>query len=131
MKAKECKDWVVANKARTALGVVLAVVGVVVLPVKFVAWAEAQTATQINEERLRQEGRDGVIHSAQNAKHNYDFYQIRAAQAERELIALEEDVDAGEILTSTEKRKMTRLEEQLKEFQNKQDEALEQLSEPE
>jgi len=131
MKVKEYTQWVAAHKVKTALGVVLALVGVVVLPVKFVAWAEAQTATQINEERLRQEGRDGVIHSAQNAKHNYDFYQIRAAQAERELIELEEDVDAGEVLTSTEERKMVRLEEQLKEFQSKQDEALEQLSEPE
>ena len=129
------RQWLVANKIKTALGLVAALAAVVVMPVSYVTWASAQTAEQIKEAGLIQQGREDVIHSAQNkaledqrARHDYDFYEIRVAQAEEELIQLEEEADSGVQLTATQQRKMRRLEQQVEDFQGKQDEALDQLS---
>ncbi len=131
------KEWVVANKVKTGLGLIASLAAVIVMPVSLVAWSAGQTADQIKDAALIEQGRQEVIHSAQSkaisvvqAKHNYDFYEIRVEQAEEELIQLEEDVDSGVQLTATQERKMRRLEEQVTMFRGKQDEALEQLSEP-
>ena len=130
------KEWVVANKVKTGFSLIAAVVAVVILPVSFVAWSADQTAEQIRDAALVEQGREEAIHSAQNraiadtqAKHDYDFFDIRVAQAEEELIQLEEDADSGVQLTATQERKMRRLEQQVVDFQGRQDEALEQLSE--
>lgn len=130
------KEWVTINKWKTGLGVIAALAAVVVLPISFVAWAEEQTEEAIREAALVEQGREEAIHSVQaealrdqQARHDYDFYEIRVAQAEERLIQLEEDVDSGVQLTATEQRRMRRLEDQIEEFQSKQDEALERLSE--
>lgn len=129
------KDWVVANKVKTGLGIVAGLAAVIALPVSFVSWAEGQTANQIHEAGLIQQGRVEAVQTVQarelqkqSAKHDYDFYEIRALQAEEQLFQLEEDSDAGVQLTSSQKRKMRRLENQVENFQSKQDEALEKLT---
>jgi len=131
------KEWVLANKVKTGLSLIAALAAVVVLPISFVTWAEGQTKEQIKEAALIEQGREEAIHSSQakaiavvQAKHDYDFYEIRGAQAEEELIQLEENVDAGVQLTATQERRMRRLEKQVTVFQSKQEEALGQLSEP-
>ena len=129
------KDWVVANKVKTGLGIVAGLAAVIVLPVSFVAWAEDQTANQIYEAGLVQQGRVEAVQTVQarelknaSAKHDYDFYEIRAQQAEEQLVQLEEDADSGVQLTSSQQRKMRRLEVQVEDFQGKQEEALERLA---
>lgn len=132
----DAKAWVLANKVKTGLSAITALAAVVILPVSFVAWAEGQTEEQIRDAALVQQGREEVIHSTQNkaiadtqAKHDYDFFDLRIEQAEEELIQLEEEADSGVQLTATEERKMRRLEQQVVDFEAKQEEALEQLTE--
>jgi hypothetical protein len=117
-------EWVMANKVKTGLGLVAAVAGVVVLPLKIQAWAEEIA----KEEALRAEGREQVIHSKQMATHQYDFYSLRVEEAEEDLVYLEEKAAETE-LTPTEQRKMRKLEADLHKFEEKQVEALEQLQE--
>jgi hypothetical protein len=131
-------EWALANKVKTGLGVVAALAAVVVLPVSFVAWAEGQTAEQIREAELIQQGRveaaatvQAQAAATQAAKHDYDFYDIRAAIAEQELVDLEQDVDDGVQLTASQGRKMRRLETEVESFNNKKLEALEDLAEVE
>ena len=124
-----------ANKAKTVFGLIAAIAAVVVLPLSFQAWAEGQTEEQIREAELIQQGRNEATHSGQahemakqSAKHDYDFYDIRAQQAEEQLVQLEEDADAGVQLTSSQQRKMRRLEKQVEDFLGEQDKALTKLS---
>lgn len=116
-------EWVLANKVKTALGLVAAIAAVVVLPLKIQAWAEEIA----QEEVLKQQGRQEVIDSRQNATENYNFYLLRVEEAEEDLVFLEEKEQAGEELTPTEKRKHRKLERDLESFEKKQLEALEQL----
>jgi len=138
MDAQATKTWVMLNKGKTVLGFIAALVAVVILPVSFVAWAEGMTEEQIREAELIQQGRTEAINTAQAqaqatqaAKHDYDFYDVRAAIAEQELVDLEQDVDDGVQLTASQERKMRRLEEQVTDFNDKKDDALEQLAEVE
>ena len=116
---------------KTGAGAILALTAVVMLPLSFVSWAEDQTEEQIAKAVLIAEGREQVIHSKQAAKHDYDFYEIRAQQTEWELIGLEEDVDAGVQLTATQSRKMNRLAKQLDDFEEHKELALKRLSDTE
>lgn len=138
MDAQATKTWVMVNKGKSVLGFVAALVAVVIMPVSFVAWAEGQTAEQIRDAELVQKGRAEAVQTAQAqamatqaAKHDYDFYDIRQQVAEQELVYLEQDVDDGVQLTASQERKMRRLEEQVEGFNDKKDEALEQLAEVE
>lgn len=119
--------WVMANKVKTGLGLIAALAAVVVLPISFVAWAEDLAEQKAREAELRMQGREEVIHSTQAATHNYDFYAVRAAQAEQELIELEKEKDEGVQLTASQERKMKRLERQIDEFNKEADDALQQL----
>ena len=134
----DAKAWVLANKVKTGLSVIAALAAVVILPVSFVAWAEEQTAEQIRDAELVQQGRTEAVQTAQAqamatqaAKHDYDFYDIRQQVAEQELVDLEQDVDDGVQLTASQERKMRRLEDEVEGFNEKKDEALEQLAEVE
>lgn len=115
-------EWVMANKVKTVLGLVVAVAGVVVLPLKIQAWAEEIA----KEEALRAEGREEVIHSKQMATHQYDFYSLRVEDTEEDLVYLEEKAAETE-LTPTEQRKIRKLEKDLDTFEQRREEALEQL----
>lgn len=116
-------DWALANKVKTGLSLIAALAAVVVLPLKIEAWAEDIAREQV----LKAQGAEEAIHSRQEATHRYDFYSLRVEQTESELIYLEESEAAGEELTSTQKRKMRKLEEDLKKFEELQQEALDQL----
>lgn len=138
MDAQATKTWVMLNKGKTVLGFIAALVAVVILPVSFVAWAEGMTEEQIRDAELIQQGRAEAIATVQAqtaatqaAKHDYDFYDVRAAIAEQELVDLEQDVDDGVQLTASQERKMRRLEDQVTDFNDKKDDALEQLAEVE
>ena len=124
-------EWAMANKAKTGLGLIGALAAVVVLPVSFVAWAEEQTAQQIKDQALIQQGREEAAHSVIASTHQYDFAAIRGEQAEAELIELEQRELEGEELTPTEKRKARRLEKELENFETQKEEALEKLQEHE
>lgn len=135
MGTKAAKAWVMLNKGKTLLGFFVALVAVVLMPLSFVAWAEGQTADQIRDAGLIQQGRVEAVQTiqaqamaTQTAKHNYDFYDIRAVMAEQELVDLEQDVDDGVQLTASQERKMRRLETEVESFNNKKLEALEQLA---
>ena len=127
MDTTKARAWVVANKVKTGLSLVAALASVIVLPISFVAWSAEQTAEQIREAELIREGREEVIHSAQKATHDYDFYDLRAAQAERDLIELEQAELEGVQLTPTQKRRMRNLEADLEEFETRKSQALEDL----
>lgn len=138
MDTTQAKAWVVLNKGKTLLGFIAGLVAVVIMPVSFVAWAEGMTEDQIRDAGLIQQGRAEAVATVQAqavatqaAKHNYDFYDIRAAMAEQELVDLEQDVDEGVTLTASQERKMRRLEGQVTGFNEKKDYALEQLAEVE
>ncbi len=129
------KEWVLANKVRTGLGIVAALAGIVVLPISFVTWAENQTAEQVKDSALIQQGKLEAVQSQasrelakQSAKHDYDFYDVRIQQAEEELVDLEEDADAGVQLTASQERKMRRLEGQVENFAVQQQVALDELA---
>lgn len=131
MDAQATKTWVLANKVKASLSLVAAIAAVVVLPVSFVAWAEDLSDKKIAEQALIQQGRDEAAHSVIASTHQYDFADLREAQAEEELIELEEAAAAGEELTPTEERKARRLERELETFAEQKEEALEQLQEHE
>lgn len=120
-------DWALANKLRSICSLIAALAAVVVLPISVVAWADELATAKAKEAELRMQGREEVIHGTQAATHTFDFYSIRAAQAEAELVALEEDIDAGVQLTASEARKVTRLVKQVETFNEEADKALEQL----
>lgn len=124
-------EWAMANKVKTGLGLVAALAAVVVLPVSFVTWAEEQTAEQIKEQALIQQGREEAAHSALANTQKYDTASIREQLAESELIELEAAVAEGETLTPTQERKARRLERELETFSEQKEEALEQLQEHE
>lgn len=135
MGTTEAKAWVMVNKGKAVFGFIAGLVALVIMPVTFVTWAEGQTADQIRDAELIQQGRTEVIHSSQahsmakqSAKHDYDFYDIRAQVAEQELVYLEQDLDEGVTLTASQGRKMRRLEDQVTDFNEKKDYALKQLS---
>ena len=135
MDAQTTKAWVMLNKGKTVLGFIAALVAVVLLPVSFVAWAEGMTEGQIRDAGLVQQGRVEAVATVQAqamatqaAKHDYDFYDVRQQMAEQELVDLEQDVDDGVQLTASQERKMRRLEEQVVDFNEKKDDALEQLA---
>ncbi len=90
------KEWVLANKVKTGLSILAAMIPLVVAPVSFVAWSAEQTAVQIRESELIQQGRSEAVQTQQSqelakqsAKHDYDFYDVRAMQAEQELLDTE------------------------------------------
>ncbi len=125
------------QKAKDRIGVIVGVGTMIGMLIGAVAWSEGNTADQIRDAELIQKGRNEAVHSyigremqKTSAKHDYDFYDVRQAQAEEELLELEEDADSGQ-LTSSQQRKMRRLETQVEDFQTKQDEALERLAEAE
>ena len=119
--------WVMANKVKTAISFIVALAAFVVLPVQLVAWAEDLAAEKAREAELRMEGRVQALQSTTQAAHNYDFFDVRQAQAEQELIALEEAEAEGEELTPTEERKKATLQKNLEAFEASKLEALEQL----
>lgn len=116
-------EWVMANKIKTALGLVASVAAVVVLPLKVQAWAEEIA----REEALRAEGREQIIHGRQQAVHQYDFYTLRVEDAEEDLIYLEGLMEDGVQLTATQQRKYDKLKKDLESYEEEQMEALEQL----
>jgi hypothetical protein len=116
-----------ANKIKTAFGLLVAVLSFVVLPVQLVAWAEDLAAEKAREAELRMEGRVDALQSTTQAAHNYDFYEVRQQQVEDDLIELEEAEAAGEDLTPTELRKKEKLEESVKKFEEAKNVALQQL----
>ena len=119
--------WVMANKVKTAISTVVALAAFVVLPVQLVAWAEDLAETKAREAELRMEGRVDALSSTTKAAHDYDFFDVRQAQAEQELIYLEEAEAEGEELTPTEIRKKVTLQKNLENFEKAKVEALEQL----
>ena len=129
MDVQAAKTWALANKVKTGLSLVSALAAVVILPVSFVAWAEGQTAEQIKEQALIQQGREEVAHSVIANTHQYDIASMRETQAESDMIELEEAEAAGEELTPTQERKARRLERELETFAEQKQEALEQLQE--
>ena len=129
MSGQTTKEWVLANKVKTGLGLIASLAAVVVLPVSFVAWAEEQTAEAIKEQALIQQGREEVAHSSIVNTHQYDMAAMREQNAEEQLIELEEAAAAGEELTPTQERKARRLERELETFAEQKKEALENLQE--
>ena len=132
------KEWAMANKAKSVLGLVISLSTVVMLPIGAYTWAqeqreevEAAAERKIAEAALITQGREQVIHSTQKATHDYDFYELRSAQAEEELIILEEDAAAGVQLTATQQRKMRRLEDDVATFEARKQDALDQLQQTE
>lgn len=117
------QEWIMANKIKTGLGLILTLAGVVVLPLKFEAWAQELARDEV----LKAQGAEEAIHSRQEATHRYDFYTLRAEEAEEDLIFLEESEAAGEDLTPTEVRKKRKLEQDLEKFERLQEDALGQL----
>ena len=124
-------EWAMANKVKTGLGLIAALAAVVVLPVSFVTWAEEQTAEQIKEQALIQQGREEAAHSVLASTHQYETASIREQLAEQELIDLEARVLEGDELTPTEERKARRLESELETFSEQKEAALEKLQEHE
>jgi len=127
--------WV---KIKDRAGAIIGVATLIGMVFGVAAWSQEDTAQQINNAALIQQGRNEAAHwyiargmQKTSAKHDYDFYDVRQAQAEEELLELEEDADDGVQLTSSQQRKMRRLETQVEDFQKKQDEALERLAEAE
>lgn len=119
--------WVLANKVKTAISTLVAFAAFVVLPVQLVAWAEDLAEEKAREAELRMEGRVDALSSSTKAAHDYDFFDVRQAQAEQELIALEEaEVDGAE-LTPTQVRKKATLQKNLDSFEEAKVKALEQL----
>lgn len=119
--------WVLANKVKTAISTLVAFAAFVVLPVQLVAWAEDLAEEKAREAELRMEGRVDALSSSTKAAHDYDFFDVRQAQAEQELIALEEaEVDGAE-LTPTQVRKKATLHKNLESFEEAKVKALEQL----
>lgn len=131
MDIQATKTWVMLNKGKSVLTFITALVAVVILPVSFVAWAEEQTAEQVAEQALIQQGREEAAHSVIVNTHQYDLASMRESQAESDLIELEEAVAAGEELTPTEERRARRLERELETFAEQKQEALEKLQEHE
>ena len=122
-------EWAMANKVKTGLGLIAALAAVVVLPVSFVAWAEEQTAEQIREQALIQQGREEAAHSVLASTQQYDSASIREQLAEQELIELERREMEGDELTPTEERKARRLESALETYSEQKEAALENLQE--
>jgi len=127
--------WV---KIKDRAGAIVAVGSIVAMIFGVAAWSQDDTASQIRDAENVAKGRYEVQHSSQarelavqSAKHDYDFYEVRGVQYEQELEDLEADVDDGVTLSTSQKRKMRRLEEQVSDFQNKQDEALERIEQAE
>lgn len=123
----EAAAWVMANKIRTAIGLVVAVAAFVVLPVQLTAWAENLAEEKARDAELRMEGRVSALASTTKATHDYDFYDVRQQQVEDDLIELEEAEAAGEELTPTEERKKVKLEKNLETFEAAKEAALQQL----
>jgi hypothetical protein len=123
--------WVMANKVKTAISLIVALAAFVVLPVQLVAWAEDLATQKAREAELRMEGRVDALSSTTKAAHDYDFFDVRQQQVEQELIALEESEAAGETLTPTEQRKKDKLKENLEEFEEAKQHALATLKEVE
>ncbi len=126
------------QKAKDRVGLIVSVCVLIGMIMGAVAWSQEDIATQIRDAELIQQGKSEAAHSSlaremqkQNAKHDYDFYDVRQQQAEEQLIQLEEDVDDGVTLTSSQQRKIRRLEDQVEDFQEKQDEALKRLAKAE
>ena len=119
--------WVMANKVKTILSSLVALAAFIVLPVQLVAWAEDLAESKARDAELRMEGRVQALQSTTQAAHNYDFFDVRQAQAEQELIALEEAEADGEDLTPTESRKKATLQKNLEAFEKSKLQALEQL----
>ena len=124
-------EWAMANKVKTGLGLVAALAAVIVLPISFVAWAEEQTAVQVRYSEIRQTARAEVIHDSIRNKHAYDFYGQEAEDAEEDLVELEQQVAEGVVLLPSQVRKMKKLEKDIVNFEEKQAQALDRLSNPE
>ena len=122
-------EWAMANKVKTGLGLIAALAAVVVLPVSFVTWAEEQTAEQIREQALIQQGREEAAQSVLASTQQYDSASIREQLAEQELIELERREMEGDELTPTEERKARRLEAALETYSEQKEAALENLQE--
>jgi len=131
MDVQATKTWVMLNKGKSVLTFITALVAVVILPVSFVAWAQDMSAEQIAEQALIQKGREEVAHSIIVNTHQYDNAAMREAQAESDLIELEEAEAAGEELTPTQERKARRLERELETFSEQKEAALDNLQEHE
>lgn len=125
------KDWVMANKIKTAASLVVSLVAVILLPISFVAWAEDLSAQQVKESEIRQEAKASVIHSDLRAMHNLDEAKRNVADAEDDMIYLEEQVVAGMPLTPTQDRKYLKLQKDLEKYEDDIEEAEEQLANPE
>jgi hypothetical protein len=119
--------WVMTNRIKATFGFVMAVATFVVLPVQLVAWAEDLAEQKARDAELRMEGRVDALASTTKAAHDYDFFDVRQAQVEQELISLEEAEADGEELTPTEIRKKATLQKNLAAFEAAKEEALEQL----
>lgn len=125
------KEWLLANKVKSALSLVAALAAVIVLPVKLVAYAEDLSATQVREAVVAQQAREEVIHGSLRAKHELDFAKAELEDTEEDLIELEEEVEAGVELTPTQQRKYNRSLKKLEEYEQRVDAAEEQLANPE
>jgi hypothetical protein len=119
--------WVMANKIKTSLGLIVALAAVVVIPVQLTAWADELATEKAREAELRMEGKIEALASTTQAVHNYDFYDVRQQQVEEDLIDLEEAEAAGDELTPTEERKRIKLIKNLSKFEDAKEEALQQL----
>jgi hypothetical protein len=119
--------WVMANKIKTGLSLVVALAAFVVLPVQLNAWAEDLATEKARDAELRMEGKIEALQSTTQAVHNYDFYEVRQQQVEDALIDLEEAEAAGEQLTPTEERKKASLVKNLETFEIAKTTALKQL----
>ena len=120
-------EWSMTKKVSAFTGAILGVAAVIGLIVNTLAWAEDLAETKAKEAEQRMQGREEVIHSTQKATHDYDFYSIRESYAEAELIALEQDEQAGVQLTATQERKMRNLEQEVEDFKKAKEKALDEL----
>ncbi len=90
---------------------ILGVVAVVLVPLRFVAWAEDNFSTR--DDALRTEIRTDAEHAIMQAVAALQLWELRYEVAESNLIQIEQAIEAGDTLTPTEQRKKGNLEKNL------------------
>lgn len=90
---------------------ILGVVAVVLVPLKFVAWAEDNFSTR--DDALRTEIRSDAQHAIMQAAQALELWEFKYEVAEDNLIEIEKAEESGDSLTQTEQRKKRNLESNL------------------
>jgi len=125
------QEWAMANKVKTGLGILAALIPIVLVPISIVAWAEDQTAEQVEKSEIRQQARSEVIYDAIRNKHAYDFFGQEADAATEDLVELETQEAEGVTLLPSQVRQKAKLVKDIERYEAAQEQALERLSNPE